>query len=128
MAGVMITVCFLLGEIMVVCNLGPEGRRGGGGIRLFHSAPGDQRFAYAPRLTKRLLWISPSPGWTGAHETAIKILPSYTYGALMPLGLASPWDCSSWHHSPVQSGYTGESENMENAIEIVHVTKIQRKR
>ena len=88
-AGVMIAVCFLLGEIMVVCNL--WARKGAGAVVVsgFSILPlVISVFAYAPRLTKRLLWISPV-SWLdrslmgNSHQN----LPSYTYGALMPIGL-----------------------------------------
>ncbi len=88
-AGVMIAVCFLLGEIMVVCNL--WARKGAGAVVVsgFSILPlVISVFAYAPRLTKRLFWISPV-SWLdrslmgNSHQN----LPSYTYGALMPIGL-----------------------------------------
>ena len=88
-AGVMFAVCFLLGEIRVVCNL--WARKGAGAVVVsgFSILPlVISVFAYAPRLTKRLLWISPV-SWLdrslmgNSHQN----LPSYTYGALMPIGL-----------------------------------------
>ena len=86
----MIVVCFLLGEMMVACNL--WARKGIGAVVVagFSILPlVISVFAYAPRFTKQLLWISPV-SWLdrslmgNSHQN----LPSYSYAALMPIGLS----------------------------------------
>ena len=89
-AGTMIVVCFLLGEMMVACNL--WARKGIGAVVVagFSILPlVISVLAYAPRFTKQLLWISPV-SWLdrslmgNSHQN----LPSYSYAALMPIGLS----------------------------------------
>ena len=89
-AGSMIVVCFLLGEMMVACNL--WARKGIGAVVVagFSILPlVISVLAYAPRFTKQLLWISPV-SWLdrslmgNSHQN----LPSYSYAALMPIGLS----------------------------------------
>lgn len=89
-AGVMVAVCFLLGMIMVLCNLWT--RKGVGAVVVcgFIILPFlISIFAHTPYFQKRLLWISPV-SWLdrslmgNSHQN----LPSYTYAAWMPIGLS----------------------------------------
>lgn len=89
-AGTMIAVCFLLGEIMVACNLWAKKGIGAVVVAGFSILPlVISVLAYAPRFTKQLLWISPV-SWLdrslmgNSHQN----LPSYSYAALMPIGLS----------------------------------------
>ena len=89
--------------------VGPEGRRGGGGIRLFHSAPGDQRFCLrtAPHQAASLdfsrLLAGPEPH--GKQPSKFAVL--HLWGADAHWAWHRPGTAHHWHHSPVQSGYTG---------------------
>lgn len=89
-AGVMIAVCFLLGMIMVLCNLWI--RKGVGTVvvcGLIILPFIISVFAHTPYFQKQLLWISPV-SWLdrslmgNSHQN----LPSYSYAALMPIGLS----------------------------------------
>ena len=89
-AGVMIAVCFLLGMIMVLCNLWI--RKGVGTVvvcGLIILPFIISVFAHTPYFPKQLLWISPV-SWLdrslmgNSHQN----LPSYSYAALMPIGLS----------------------------------------
>lgn len=89
-AGAMIAVCFLLGEMMVACNLWAKKGIGAVVVAGFSILPlVISVLAYAPRFTKQLLWISPV-SWLdrslmgNSHQN----LPSYSYAALMPIGLS----------------------------------------
>ncbi len=81
--------------------------------------------AYAPRFTKQLLWIS--PGFVAGSELDGKQSSEFAVlllcGPLMPIGLSIVLGLvilGTIHRCNLD---TEESERMENAIEMVHVTK-----
>ena len=107
-AGVMIAVCFLLGEIMVVCNL--WARKGAGAVVVsgFSILPlVISVFAYAPHQAASLdfsrLLAGPEPH--GKQPSKFAVL--HLWGADAHWAWHRPGTAHHWHHSPVQSGYTG---------------------